>query len=121
MEHNMKLQILAFRSLLPGADSYRHGITFDRVGLRKETPVSYLALEPDSGQKKKISYRLTIAIQDFFIFLEHYGQRRCLPGCYARTQHKGVMFSLRTPTPAKKTVRWLISFTQDAEPPDGRN
>jgi hypothetical protein len=31
----------------------RVGITFDRVGLRKETPVSYLALEPDSGQKKK--------------------------------------------------------------------
>jgi hypothetical protein len=33
----------------------RPGITFDRVGLRKETPVSYLALEPDSGKKKAIA------------------------------------------------------------------
>jgi len=54
MEHNMKLQILFFRSLLPGAGSYRPGKTFDRVGLRKETTVSYLALEPDCGQKKML-------------------------------------------------------------------
>jgi len=35
--------------LLPGADSYRHGITVDRVELAKKNPLLYLALEPDSG------------------------------------------------------------------------
>jgi hypothetical protein len=73
MEHNMKLQILTFRSLLPGADSYRPGITFDRVEFRKETPGSYLALEPDLRGEKNPAGRegcLCCVVCDGFVRLQ---------------------------------------------------
>jgi len=55
MEHNMKLQILDFRSLLPGADNYRPGITIDRVKVLERKPRFVFGFGARLRQKKIIT------------------------------------------------------------------